>query len=146
MAAEPPKRVSIVRRTRFSAAHFLWLDHLSEEENRRRFGPTSNRHAHGHNYDLEMTVSGPLDPETGMVVNLKDLKVVLEEEVLTPLDFKNLNHEVPFFQGKIPILETLMLFLWPRLEARMNALSLKLEKLKLWELEDLYVEYDGVPN
>lgn len=136
-------RVTVIRKARFSSAHFLRLPELSDEENFQRFGPSSNAFAHGHNYEVDVHVSGPVLPETGMVVNLKDLKVILNEVVVAPLDFKNLNLQVSFFENRLTTLENLALFLWERLKPRIDALSLTLVGLKIAESDDLYVEYYG---
>ncbi len=138
-----PQRVTVIRKARFAAAHFLRLPELSDEENFQRFGPSSNALAHGHNYEVEVSVSGTVQPETGMVVNLKDLKVILNEEVVTPLDFKNLNLQVDFFQDRLTTLENLSQFFWNRLKPRLDAMHLDLVGLKVLESDDLYVEYYG---
>lgn len=136
-------RITVIRKARFSAAHFLRLAELSDEENFQRFGPSSNAYAHGHNYEVDVHVAGPVVPETGMVVNLKDLKVILNEAVVAPLDFKNLNLQVPFFENRLTTLENLALYLWERLKPRIDALSLELIGIKIAESDDLYVEYFG---
>jgi 6-pyruvoyltetrahydropterin/6-carboxytetrahydropterin synthase len=145
---ELPDRVTVVRKARFAAAHFLALPELSEAENARRFGPSSNLLAHGHNYEVEIRVTGPVEPDTGMVVNLKDLKAILNDEVVTPLDFRNLNRQVPFFADRLPTLENLARFLWhgvkeDGLKARIDALALELTGLRVLESADLYVDYFG---
>jgi 6-pyruvoyltetrahydropterin/6-carboxytetrahydropterin synthase len=132
--------VVVCRRATFSAAHHYYLDDWSEAENQRVFGACSNRYGHGHNYVLEVAVAGPLDPETGMVVNLKDLKVVIDEEVIAPLDHQYLNHQVEAFKGQIPTLENIAAFLWQRLLPRMRSLGLTLYRLKVIENETLFVE------
>jgi 6-pyruvoyltetrahydropterin/6-carboxytetrahydropterin synthase len=121
----------------------LRLPELSDEENFRRFGPSSNALAHGHNYEVEVSVSGPVDPQTGMVINLKDLKAILQEEVVGPLDFKNLNLQVAFFKDRLTTLENLSIYIWNRLQPRLASLSLELTGLKTLESDDLYVEYYG---
>ncbi|MEB3287594.1 MAG: 6-carboxytetrahydropterin synthase [Vampirovibrionales bacterium] len=136
----------VVKKVRFSSAHFFHLPHLSDLENRQRFGPTANRNGHGHNYELEVTVKGPVDSQTGMVMNLKDLKALLQEEVITPLDFKSLNHDVPYFSDKLPTLENLVQFIWPRLEKRVAQMGsedapLSLHHLTLYEADDLFVDF-----
>jgi 6-pyruvoyltetrahydropterin/6-carboxytetrahydropterin synthase len=136
-------RVTVVRKIRFAAAHFLRLPELSDEENFQRFGPSSNALAHGHNYEIEVSVSGPVEPETGMVINLKDLKVILNEEVVAPLDFKNLNLQVDFFKNRLTTLENLSIYIWERLQPRLASMSLELTGLKTIESDDLYVEYYG---
>jgi 6-pyruvoyltetrahydropterin/6-carboxytetrahydropterin synthase len=138
-----PSRITVIRKARFAAAHFLRLAELSEEENFQRFGPSSNAFAHGHNYEVDVHVAGPVVAETGMVVNLKDLKAILNQEVVTPLDFKNLNLQVDFFKDRLTTLENLAQYLWDRLKPRLDGLSLELIGLKIAESEDLYVEYYG---
>lgn len=140
---QPAPHVTVKRKVRFAAAHFLRLPELSDEENFRRFGPSSNALAHGHNYEVEVAVSGPVDPATGMVINLKDLKAILNEEVVAPLDFRNLNLQVDFFKERLTTLENLSVYLWERLQPRLASLSLKLDALKTIESDDLYVEYFG---
>ena len=135
--------LTVSRKARFAAAHFLALPEASDAENFQRFGPSSNTFAHGHNYEVEVFVSGPLDANTGMVVNLKDLKAILNDEVVTPLDFKNLNRQVPFFENRLTTLENLVQLLWTSLHPRLEALSLELAGLKALESNDLYVEYFG---
>jgi 6-pyruvoyltetrahydropterin/6-carboxytetrahydropterin synthase len=139
----PGNWLTVARKARFAAAHFLSLPELSDAENFRRFGPSSNTLAHGHNYELEVFVSGPLDVDTGMVVNLKDLKAILNDMVVTPLDFKNLNRQVPFFENRLTTLENMAQLLWLSLQPRLEALSLELSGLKALESHDLYVEYYG---
>lgn len=136
-------RITVIRKAKFAAAHFLRLQELSDEENFQRFGPSSNALAHGHNYEVDVQVAGPVLSETGMVVNLKDLKVILNEEVVTPLDFKNLNLQVPFFESRLTTLENLAQYLWNRLKPRIDSLSLELVGLRIAESDDLYVEYFG---
>lgn len=135
--------VSVTKKVRFSAAHFFQLPGLTPEENRARFGPNSNTNGHGHNYELLVSVVGPCDPQTGMVMNLKDLKTILEEEVITPLDFNNLNRDIDYFKDKLPTLENLSLMLWPVLSNRIRAVGLTLEKIQIHEADDMYVEYFG---
>lgn len=139
----PGNWLTVARKARFAAAHFLSLSELSEADNFKRFGPSSNTLAHGHNYEVEVFVSGPLDADTGMVVNLKDLKAILNETVVTPLDFKNLNRQVPFFENRLTTLENMAQLLWLSLQPRLEALSLELSGLKAMESHDLYVEYFG---
>lgn len=143
MSTAAPPQVTVIRKVRFAAAHFLALPECSDAENFRRFGPSSNTLAHGHNYEVSVHVSGPVAPETGMVVNLKDLKILLDEIVVAPLDFKNLNRQVPFFESRLTTLENLAQYIWIGLEPRITALSLHLSGLKIAESDDLYVEYFG---
>ena len=87
--------ILLTRRADFAAAHFYWNPNWSEEENQRVFGKCSNRQGHGHNYTLEVTVEGDIDPTSGFVVDLKKLKDVMEQEVVAVYDHRPLNHEVP---------------------------------------------------
>lgn len=137
------QRITVIRKARFSAAHFLRLPTLSDDENYQRFGPSSNPLAHGHNYDLDVAVSGSVNTETGMVVNLKGLKRIIYEEILTDLDFKNLNHQVPFFKNRLTTLENLAVYLWAQLQERFLPMSLMLQHLKIAESHDLFVEFSG---
>ena len=114
---------------------------FSPEENRRVFGKCANPLGHGHNYTLEVTVSGETNPVTGMVMDLKELKIVLEQEVIELMDHKFLNKEVPAFAGKIPTTENIAVEIWnlvaPKLEHG------KLHRIRLYETPDLFVDYYG---
>lgn len=133
----------LTRKVRFSAAHRYYRPDWSEERNRATFGPCSNPHGHGHNYLLEVSVAGKVDPETGFSVDLPLLDRVLREEVLEPLDHRHLNHDVPRFApgGEIPTSENLLLYLWDRLAPRLPKGALG--RLRLHEDETFYVEYEG---
>lgn len=135
--------VTLTRKAQFSAAHFYDRPELSDAENQQLFYACSNRHGHGHNYTAWVTVQGPVDPATGMAVNLKDLKTVLNDVIVTPLDHKNLNHEIAFFKNQIPTVENITGYLWDELQAPLGELGLVLVRLKLVENEDLYAEYLG---
>ena len=135
--------VSVIKKIRFSAAHYYYLPQLSESENQARFGLCANTHGHGHNYDLCITVSGRMDPQTGMVVNLKDLKHILEETVLRQFHFKNINLDVPYFKDKLPTLEHLIVYFWQELNHALKPLSLELSALRLYEDESLFADYWG---
>ena len=108
--------VRILRTVRFSAAHRYHSDALSEEENRRVFGKCHRPHGHGHNYRLDVAVEGPVDPVTGMVVNLADLDALLKEKVVEPLDHSFLNLDIPHFASVVPTCENLAAWLWEVLE------------------------------
>lgn len=133
--------VSITRLLRFNAAHRVWNPELSDEENDRLFGKCNNPNWHGHNYTLEVTVTGEVDPRTGFVVNLADIKRIVEREVIDVVDHKNLNLDVPFMAGTIPSTENLVLACWRVLAPKVA--PARLARLKLWETENQYVEYDG---
>jgi 6-pyruvoyltetrahydropterin/6-carboxytetrahydropterin synthase len=131
--------VSINRIVRFNAAHRV----LTPRDDRqpRLFGKCSNPNWHGHNYTLEITVEGEVEPSTGFVVNLADVKRVAEREIVDAIDHKNLNLDVPFMSGTIPTTENLVLACWRILAPKVA--PARLAKLKLWETENQYVEYDG---
>ena len=136
-------QVYLTRKTRFSASHRYHQKRWSDEENRRFFGPCNNPWGHGHNYDLEVSITGDLDAETGMVLNLTDVDRVLEEEVVSQLDHRHLNHEIEAFAETIPTTENISLWIWERLEPKFRALGSRLHRVRLWESSDLYVEYFG---
>jgi 6-pyruvoyltetrahydropterin/6-carboxytetrahydropterin synthase len=133
--------VSITRLLRFNAAHRVYNPAFSDEQNQRVFGKCNNPNWHGHNYTLEITVEGEVDPETGFVINLADLKRIGERELVDRMDHRNLNLDVPFMQGIIPSTENLVLACWRILEPAVA--PARLARLKLWETENHYVEYDG---
>ena len=133
--------IYVTRRAEFSASHFYHNPKLSPEENRRIFGKCNNPHGHGHNYMLEVTVAGLLNPTTGMVVDLKGLKTILEREVLRLMDHKFLNQEVPAFATKIPTTENIAVEIWGLLAPKLT--FGKLHRIRLYETPDLYVDYFG---
>lgn len=133
--------VYLTRQAEFSASHFYYLPALSEEENRRLFGKCANRHGHGHNYVLQVTVKGEVNPDTGMVLDLKELKEILEQEVMQAMDHRFLNHEVPPFAGLQPTTENLAVEIWRRLSPRLSAG--RLHQVRLYENPDLFVDYYG---
>src|SRR5579863_707998 len=100
-------KIELGRRYHFSASHRLHSAHLSEEENWRVYGKCNNPHGHGHNYIVEVSVSGNVDPATGMIANLSDLDGFVEREVLEPFDHKSLNDDVPAFRDAVPTTENL---------------------------------------
>lgn len=133
--------IYVTRRAEFSASHYYHNPDFSEEENRRRFGKCANPHGHGHNYTLEVTVAGEIDRTTGMVMDLKELKKLLESEVLELMDHKFLNKEVPAFATQIPTTENIAVEIWNLLQPKLRAG--KLHRIRLYETPDLYVEYFG---
>jgi 6-pyruvoyltetrahydropterin/6-carboxytetrahydropterin synthase len=108
--------VYLTRRATFSAAHRLWSDRLSEEKNYLIYDKCANPHGHGHNYVLEVTVRGEPDPQTGMVMNLTEMKDIINEQVIDRVDHKHLNYDVPWLEGIIPTAEMLVIKFWERLE------------------------------
>src|ERR1700693_2940865 len=112
--------VLITRRIDFSASHRYHNPELSPEENRRVFGKCNNPHGHGHNYTLEVTVAGEPDPVTGMVLDLSELKKILEREVMLRMDHRHLNFEVPELAGKIPTCENIATVIWELLAPKIT--------------------------
>ena len=135
-------RVRITRRLHFSAAHRLARPEWSDDRNSRVFGDCANANWHGHNYDLEVTVSGPVDAETGYVMDLKDLKDLVNRHVVDDLDHRNLNLDVPWLEGVIPSTENLVVKIWERI-APLIPPPAKLDRLVLWETPRHRVEYSG---
>ena len=133
--------VTVTRRLRFNAAHRVHNPELSDEENRRLFGKCNNPNWHGHNYELDVTVEGEIDPATGYVLDLKRLKHAAEEAVIRDLDHCNLNLDVPWLTGVIPSTENLVVAIWRRLESRIP--EGRLVRLTLWETPRNFVEYNG---
>jgi 6-pyruvoyltetrahydropterin/6-carboxytetrahydropterin synthase len=108
------------RTVHFNAAHRLFRPDRSEEWNRETYGTAANPEGYGHNYTLEVSVTGDLDPESAMIVNLTDLDRLLKEEVDRPLDHRHLNHEIPEFAATPPTAENLALWIWARISARLG--------------------------
>ncbi len=124
-----------------SAAHFYWVEEWSPERNEQVFGKCSNRNGHGHNYVLEVTVAGEPNRVTGFVVDLKELKDVLEREVVSVYDHRHLNLEVPEFASRQPTAENIAISIWERLEG-MVPLA-RLHRVRVYEREDLFADYFG---
>ncbi len=133
--------ILLTRRAEFSAAHFYWNDELSAEENERIFGKCANRNGHGHNYTLEVTVAGYVDPVTGFVVDLKLLKDILEQEVVGVYDHRHLNLEIPDFRTVIPTSENIAVAVWKRLDGRIP--GAKLHRVRVYEMPDLFADFYG---
>lgn len=134
--------VRITRRLHFSAAHRLARAQWSEEENRRVFGDCANPNWHGHNYVLEVTVAGSIDAETGYVMDLKDLKELVNRLVVDDLDHSNLNLDVQWLDGVIPTTENLVVRIWERIAPHIPPPA-KLDRVVLWETPRHWVEYSG---
>lgn len=135
-------RVRVTRRLHFSAAHRLAREEWSPAENRRVFGLCANPNWHGHNYELDVTVEGEIDPETGYVLDLKALTGLVDEHVVQDVDHRNLNLDVEWLEGVIPTTENLVVAIWERLEPRLPA-GVELARLVLWETPRNRVEYTG---
>ena len=138
--------IELTRRATFSASHYYWNDAWSQEKNEQVFGLCARRNGHGHNYTLEVTVSGDPDPVTGFVVDLKWLKDVIENEVLAAYDHRHLNLEVPEFANSklIPTTENLAIAAWRRLEPAVNeADGARLSRVRIYETPEIFAEYRG---
>lgn len=131
----------VTRRMTFAAGHRLHNEALSAEENRRLYGKCNNPNGHGHNFVVEVTVAGEIDPRTGMVFNLRDLKKVMAEVIEEGLDHKNLNLDVPAFKGVIPTAENIAAVLWRLLRERLPQGAL--HEVRLIETENNSVSYRG---
>lgn len=136
------QRVRVTRRMHFSAAHRLFRNEWSEEQNRDVFGDCSNPNWHGHNYEIDVTVEGPVDPETGFVMDLKVLRDLVEDRVVRDVDHKNLNLEVPWLEGIIPSTENFVIAIWDRVDGHLPD-GVALARLVLYETPRNYVEYTG---
>ena len=137
------KPVYITRRSNFCASHRYHNPAWSDKRNREIFGPCNNPYGHGHNYEIEVTVKGEIDPETGMVINLTEIDGILQQEIISTLDHRYINKEVPEFDATIPTTENLALFIWKKLNAALAKQNARLHRVRLFETPDLYVEYLG---
>jgi 6-pyruvoyltetrahydropterin/6-carboxytetrahydropterin synthase len=133
--------IYLTRKCEFSASHFYHNPQWTDEQNRRVFGKCANLNGHGHNYTLEVTVKGEIDATTGFVVDLKELKDVLNREVVDAMDHRHLNKEVPEFATRIPTTENIAIAIWQRLEQKLSVA--KLHRVRLYELPDLFVDFYG---
>lgn len=135
----------ITRVVEFSAAHRLYREDLSQEQNTDLFGPCANANGHGHNYVLEATFKGTMDQGTGMVVHFSSLRRLLDELVVIPMDHKNLNFDVSFLKGVLPSSENVVIRLWQEISRAIPGQGWSLHKLKLAASSRNWVEYFG-PN
>ncbi len=133
--------VYLTRKCEFSASHYYHNPELSPEENRRLFGKCNNPHGHGHNYTLEVTVKGEVDAQSGFVVDLKNLKEILNREVLDAMDHRFLNQEVPEFATAIPTTENIAVAIWNRLCPKLDLA--RLHRVRVYEAADLFVDFYG---
>jgi 6-pyruvoyltetrahydropterin/6-carboxytetrahydropterin synthase len=132
--------IELGRRYRFSASHRLHSAKLGDEENGRIYGKCNNPHGHGHNYTVEIRLSGGIDPATGMISNLADLDAFVHERVIEPFDHRYLNEEVPAFQNAVPTTEILCMEIFERLKSFPHA---KLEAVRVEETANNSFEYAG---
>ena len=133
--------VLLTRKAEFSSAHFYRNSRWTEQQNYAAFGKCANPNGHGHNYTLEVTVAGEVDPATGFVVDLKLLKDILEREVVSVYDHHHLNHEVPEFADVIPTTENIAVAIWRRLDGKVP--NARLHRIRVYEMPDLFADYYG---
>ncbi|MHC1737295.1 MAG: 6-carboxytetrahydropterin synthase [Ignavibacteriaceae bacterium] len=133
--------IYITRREVFSASHRLFNSDLSEAENYEIYDKCSNPNGHGHNYVLEVVVSGDVDHKTGYLLDLKKLKMIIKENVTNKLDHKYLNLDVDFLKNVIPTSENICMAIWKELVDKIPAGNLY--SIKLYETENNYIEYKG---
>lgn len=140
--------VLVTKKITFDAAHFLYNPNWTREENIAKFHkcskfkPDGSEEPHGHTYHLEVSVGGYVDQDTGFVIDFKELKKIIEEKVLEPLDHRLINNH-PYFVDKLATAENIIVFIWWQLLTEINTPARRLWKLKLYETPDSYVEYDG---
>ena len=135
-----PLKISLTRRYRFAASHRLYRPEFGESENARVYGKCSNPYGHGHNYVLEITVTGPVDPETGMIANLGQLDPFVDGQVVEAFDHKYLNEEVAEFSGRVPTAENICCEIYRRLKPFPAA---RLERIRLEETNKNSFELDA---
>ncbi|TDI74175.1 MAG: 6-carboxytetrahydropterin synthase [Bacteroidetes bacterium] len=133
--------LTVHRKAHFNAAHRLFRKDWSDEKNLKVFGKCSNPNYHGHNYELEIGVTGSIDPETGFVIDLALLKTIIKEEVEIPFDHKNLNVEVSEFKDLNPTVENIAKVIWDKLRSRLDD-RYDIE-VKLYETPRNFVVYTG---
>jgi len=122
MSANVSQHIVYLSRTEtFSASHRLHAPDLSGEENRKLFGKCNHENGHGHNYRVEVTIRGPVDPRTGMVINIADLKVHMQAAIMDPLDHKNIDKDVSYFHNRVSTAENIAIFIWERMCERLPA-------------------------
>ncbi|MEG9437173.1 6-carboxytetrahydropterin synthase [Edaphobacter sp. HDX4] len=133
--------IFLTRKAEFSSAHFYWIEDWTEEENYKVFGKCANRNGHGHNYTIEVTVAGEVDPVSGFVVDLKQLKDILEDEVIRVYDHRHLNFEVPEFRSNVPTTENIAIAIWKRLSGKIP--NARMHRVRVYEMPDLFAEFYG---
>ncbi|XP_038073181.1 6-pyruvoyl tetrahydrobiopterin synthase-like [Patiria miniata] len=141
--ADPGRRVVYVSRAEsFSACHRLHSPSLSDAENKTLFGKCNNPNGHGHNYRVEIILKGEVDPVTGMVLNLTDLKQYMKKAIMDPLDHKNIDKDVPYFQNVVSTAENIAVFIWDQVRKELPNPGL-LYEVKLHETNNNIVYYRG---
>ena len=135
--------IFITRREHFNAAHRLFRPDYDDAKNLEVFGKCSNPNWHGHNYELLVTVKGEVNPETGFLMNLKELSRLINVFILDKLDHKNINIEVDFMSGKLASTENLAIAIWEQLDQPIKDAGAQLHRIMLYETERNFVEYYG---
>ena len=135
--------IYLTRKFYFCASHRLYKEGLSDEENMRIFGKCSNPNGHGHNYILYVTVCGEVDPTSGFVIDFTELKDIVESEIISKVDHKNLNLDVDFMRGILPSAENIAVQFWKILEPVLKGPKRKLYSIKLEETVNNTVLYKG---
>ena len=133
--------ISVTRKSHFNVAHRLHNNEWSDEKNNTFYGLCNNKNYHGHNYDLEVTVKGEIDPESGYLVDMKVLSNIIEENICKKFDHKNLNLDTTEFKNLIPTAENIAVVIWNILREKIDK-KLKLS-IKLFETPRNFVEYSG---
>ncbi len=137
------RTIYITRRERFNAAHQLWNFNWDKQKNYEVFGKCSNPNWHGHNYELFVTVKGEIKKETGYLIDLKDLKKVINNKIIDKMDHKNINLEVDFMKGIMASTENICMGIWDQLEEEIKKLGAELHCIKVVETENNYAEFYG---
>ena len=143
---QKPRKVYVSRSIEFNAAHRLFNPHRTEQQNLETYGKCSNKNGHGHNYLLEITISGIVDQKSGFLFDLKALKTILEEEITDRFDHKHLNHDVPELHDCVPTTEVLAVLIWDILEQRLRTINnreLALHEVTIHETGKNAVRYRG---
>ena len=135
--------VYLTRKEHFNAAHRLFNPAWNDEQNFAYYGKCSNPNWHGHNYNLFVTVAGEPNPETGYILNLADLSLIIHERILDKMDHKNLKLEVDFLSGKVPTTEVLVKAIWEEIKPGVEALGVTLHQVRLYETEKNFADYYG---
>lgn len=136
--------VEITVRTEFAAAHRLHAGELTDEQNAQLFGPCNNRNGHGHNYDLFVTVRGPVDPITGMVMNLFDIHRIVKQYIFDVVDHKHLDEDLDILGERTSTAENLAVVFWEILAVQLGEFpSVELAKIRIHESRGNIVEYFG---
>ena len=139
-----PPYVYLTRRETFSACHRLHSNDLSDKENKELYGKCNNPNGHGHNYSVEVSVKGLVDPSTGMVMNISDLKSIMKSKIMDPLDHKHLDLDVEFFHknGIVSTTENVAVFIWQNIVDQLPE-NVGLHEVKIWETDKNIVSYKG---